>query len=186
MEWITTHATEWKNGNIDRKAECDKYCNSERLQVLKSSMIGGTYYAAVKSKATSEVFGVVMLTSINTTDDYFDFSYKPMDETMEPYSYDCPASILNLLTPTKNERALRWRAICRENLNIKKQKSVLSKADCGTKIKFIFEWKNGKHYEQGEVVTLVKSLLCGKKVWLDLKKYTKWTNSHIPTNFEIV
>ena len=39
-----------------------------------------------------------------------------MYENMGPYRYGCPARILNLLTATDNENALKWRASCREVL----------------------------------------------------------------------
>ena len=43
-----------------------------------------------------------------------EYGYKDMDETMGPYHYSCPERILNLLTPTTNEFALKWRSTCRE------------------------------------------------------------------------
>lgn len=42
------------------------------------------------------------------------FSYKDMDETMIPCYYDCPESILKLLSDTNNENALEYRRLCRE------------------------------------------------------------------------
>jgi hypothetical protein len=36
-----------------------------------------------------------------------------MSETMGPYNYDCPASILDLLGPPGNEYAANWREACR-------------------------------------------------------------------------
>ena len=48
--------------------------------------------------------------------DEFDTGYKDMDETMGPYEAECPARILDKLTPTDHEYALQWRAKCRENL----------------------------------------------------------------------
>jgi len=47
------------------------------------------------------------------------FGYKDMDETMGPYYYTCPKSILDKLTPTKNKNALEWRKKC---LNFNKQR----------------------------------------------------------------
>lgn len=53
MGWTGQQATHFKNGKIiDRKAECDAYFmegpNKGYFQVVKSAMIGSTYYAAVK------------------------------------------------------------------------------------------------------------------------------------------
>ena len=109
MGWTSYHASFYKNGKIDRKAECDSIMNCDmvgnkgRYEVLKSAMVGSTYYAAVKktifktgTKPEKEsVFGVVMLTSVNNKD-YFNFSYKDMDESAGPGYYDCPKGILDL------------------------------------------------------------------------------------------
>ena len=52
MGWTSYHAEHYKNGKIDRKAECDAYflegLNRGHFDVLKSSMVGSTYYAAIK------------------------------------------------------------------------------------------------------------------------------------------
>lgn len=51
MGWTSYEATYFKkNGDIDRKAECDAYFmrdNAGHYKVLKSSMKGTVYYAAV-------------------------------------------------------------------------------------------------------------------------------------------
>lgn len=39
-----------------------------------------------------------------------------LTETMGPYHYDCPASILDLLGPPGNEHAANWREACRARL----------------------------------------------------------------------
>ena len=49
------------------------------------------------------------------------FGLKYLDETCGPYAFDCPESILNLLTPTDNEYANNWRKQCRERINSKIQ-----------------------------------------------------------------
>ena len=52
MGWTSYHATHYKNGKVDRKAGCDAYfmegLNRGYYEVLKSSMVGRVYYAAVK------------------------------------------------------------------------------------------------------------------------------------------
>ena len=52
MGWTGIHATYYKNGTVDRKRECDYYweggLNSGHFKVVKSRMVGSTYYAAVK------------------------------------------------------------------------------------------------------------------------------------------
>lgn len=143
MGWLEYHATHYKNGKVDRKAEMDAIYNWEddnrKVEVLKSAMVGGTYYAAIKSFNKTNgyecVIAAVCLTSTNSKD-YFNFAYKDMDETCGPYKCDCPKGILDLLTPTDNEYAKEWRKCCRENLAKKKDKNSLSKLPIGSEIKF--------------------------------------------------
>ena len=51
MGWTSYHATHYKNGKVDRKAECDAYftegLNEGFYRLEKSTMIGSVYYAAV-------------------------------------------------------------------------------------------------------------------------------------------
>lgn len=53
MGWTWQKASHYyPNGNIDRKAECDAYftegLNEGQYEILKSTMVGGVYYAAVR------------------------------------------------------------------------------------------------------------------------------------------
>lgn len=177
MGWTGYHATHYKNGKIDRKAECDAYfmegLNRGHFNVLKSSMVGNTYYAAVsplkKSNGKNEngdyiyidipeservVFGVVFLTSIDTKD-YYNFSYKDMDETCGPYKYDCPKGILDLLTPTENEYANAWRKQCYAKLEKKKDPNNLGKLPVDTVIKIVMPFDTN-YFRKGQEVKLKK------------------------------
>ena len=176
MGWTSMHATHYKNGKVDRKAECDAYfmedLNRGYYDVIKSSMVGSTYYAAVKPLKkygkdvdgnkiivdipTNEqrVFGVVMLTSTDSKD-YYNFSYKDMDESMGPCYYDCPKGVLDLLTPTDNEWANNWRTKCREKLEKKKNANALNKLPVGTIIQVTMPFDT-KYYGEGDVVKLRK------------------------------
>ena len=59
-----------------------------------------------------------------TREAYYNFGYKSMDETYGPNIANCPASILDLLTPVEGhpisdeskEWAKKWRERCRKNL----------------------------------------------------------------------
>lgn len=72
------------------------------------------------------IYGVVCLLSYYPND-YYNFGYKVMDETMGPFMYECPERILRLLTPTDNEYALRWREKCWERLRSRQNKPKLKK-----------------------------------------------------------
>lgn len=98
-------------------------------KVLKSAMVGSTYYGAVtteKPGKSIEVWAAIILTHGGTKHDNTIWGHKDMDETMGPYYYDCPKSILSLLTPTNNERANEWREECRKN---HEEKAKRRKAD---------------------------------------------------------
>lgn len=188
MGWTGQSAKFYKNGKIDRKAECDHILNGENettlWEVLKSSMRGSTYYAAVKmtDKETGkfEIFAAVFLTSINNRD-YFNFNYKDMDETCGPYECDCPKGILDLLTETDSEYAIKWRKRCREKLERKTPGQKLSKLPIGTTIEI--NWN-------GEPVRLTKMQPCHqfKTPWwynADNGKYMpkKWLSN---INFTVI
>ena len=157
MGWTSYRAQYYKNGTIDRKAECDAYwqegLNKGHFEVVCSSMVGSVYYGAIRPlkkaikdsngdityedipKKSSYVFGVVFLTKTNMKEVY-NFAYKDMDETMYPGCLDCPKKVLDCLTPTTNENAIAWREACRVNILNKKLKPTLSNIPIGTIIQF--------------------------------------------------
>lgn len=143
MGWTTCYtATEWKyvGGRrvVDRQKECDRLLNQNlydshgsygrkdwtvigSMKVLKSAMVGSTYYAAVETKKEGKapfVWAAVFLTCGKGSDGTV-WGYKDMDETMGPCEDKCPASILALLSPTEDKMAMEWRNRCRENIRIK-------------------------------------------------------------------
>lgn len=79
MGWTSYHLdSEWKSGKyrIDRKAECDRIITQAahqnqgvwypQMEVLKSAMVGRTYYAAVKTtdkEGNYQIWAAVFLTS---------------------------------------------------------------------------------------------------------------------------
>ncbi|BCV23258.1 hypothetical protein [Gelria sp. Kuro-4] len=79
----------------------------------------------VDETGNREVYAVVCL--LNYTDDYYNFGFKSIDETMGPYQYNCPKRILELLTPTENKYAQEWRAKCWERLKEKAARPKLQK-----------------------------------------------------------
>lgn len=153
MGWDGYTAFFYKNGKIDRKAECDahyeRYCRVE-----KSAMRGSVYYAAVTPireytristnpevydyvpipKERQETFAVVCLTRVDSR--RRDFWIKTMSEDMHPYYYDCPESILRLLSPTASADAQEWRRLCREKRAQKRSKPSLSALPIGAVIEF--------------------------------------------------
>ena len=189
MGWTTLPAKYYKaNGQVDRKAECDAlytWNDSEtggKCEVLKSSLVGSTWYGACKRTIPgkeSYVFAGVCLTSVNNKDCY-NFGYKDMDETVGPRQCQCPKAILDLLTPTKYEYAKEWRARCYKELERKRmaKHDPLKTAPIGTKIIL---------HRDGEDILLEKGYIRNRKnpVWISwmLRKYWLAKNIH---NYEFV
>lgn len=145
MGWTFYSAGHYKNGKIDRKAELDEHFTwsegSRKVTVLKSSMVGSVYYAAVRSQNESTgsdiTFGLVCLTSTRCRA-FHNFGYKDMTDDMGPGYYDCPVGILDLLTEPSNEWAAEWRENCRKRIAERKEmkRNGLSSLPFGTVIEF--------------------------------------------------
>lgn len=173
MGWTTYHATHYKNGKVDKKAECDAYwlegLNAGHFEVVKSSMVGNVYYGAIKPlKDEQNVFAVVFLTSVDSKN-YYNFSYKDMDETMCPYNFDCPIGILNALSKTDNEYALEWRKKCFEKHNEKKAEkknpNSLKNLAVGSKISFVATFKTSVNNVGDEMILTKVDRYYGKPYW---------------------
>ncbi|WP_211328038.1 DUF6927 domain-containing protein [Thermodesulfitimonas autotrophica] len=89
-------------------------------------------YEIGDAQGKREVIAIVCVLDYKPND-YYNFGYKDMDETMGPYRYDCPERILKMLTPTKHEWAREWREKCWERIRAKKTRPKLKK---GMVIKF--------------------------------------------------
>lgn len=160
-----------RKGNIDRKAECDDlytWNNEEtgdKCRVLKSSMVGSTWYGAcerIRPDRTTYVFAGVCLTRLDSKE-YCNFGYKDMDESMGPFQRDCPVSILNMLSPRDDKYAVEWREACWENATKKaasrKDKNSLENLPPNSTVKV------SRH---GEEILLQKATIAGRKrpVWV--------------------
>jgi hypothetical protein len=142
MGWTYTCETVGR----DKKAWLDKrYTRASpniTSTVLKSAMVGTTYYAAVRVEETGNpafVYGLIVLTDAKRkASDNYTFGWKDMDETMGPYECKAPAAVLDLLTPTTNKNALRWRTDCRLNLatGVRQRRERKSKPAPGDRIRF--------------------------------------------------
>ncbi len=97
------------------------------LKLLVSScQQNRTYYAAAQEMVDGvggAVFAIVCKVMWNPRSKTAEhFGYKDMDESMGPCEDNCPAHILDLLTPTDKEHALDWRLRCRANLERRARK----------------------------------------------------------------
>jgi len=129
-----------------------------KSRVLRSAIVRRVYYAAIEHLRPGdarEVWACICLTRYNRkARDGYIFGYKDMEESMGPYSYDCPAAVLDLLTTTDNENALAWRAKCREAAVQRRTLAAKPKPKPGQIIIFNLpvEFGNGTAFERMEVV----------------------------------
>lgn len=106
-----TQMFEWENDTHTHK-------------ILDSSLVHfSTWYAAMeianKNTSEKEVIALVVLVRMQPRKHY-NISYKEMTEQSGPCMRECPKRILNLLTPTENEYAKKWREDCWKRYSNKK------------------------------------------------------------------
>jgi len=223
MGWTSYHAEHYKRGTVDRKAECDAYfmdgANKGHFMVLKSAMVGKVYYAAVQTlrrakrdaegrhimendnyiwedipEQERETWAAVFLTHTDMSD-YYNFSYKDMDETSGPYDVDCPNSILALLSPTDNERANTWRENCRarneQKAKNRKDPNSLNNLPEGSIIEVVCKYDMISGHKPGDVVRLTKYRMShnwrtGRSSYAWCMGRYRWIAKLIGTEYKII
>lgn len=112
------------NGSRTRVLDAGSYSYTEVYLAL------GTWENGyVEGTVPDDVVGVVCLTKWVPNDPQFNFGFKEMTEDMGPYCYNCPERILEQLTPTENEYALRWREQCWKTIRRRKARPKLKVGD---------------------------------------------------------
>lgn len=156
MGW-TGHVTDHAMSAKEKREYLDNLWNAEKCRTLKSAMVGSTYYAAVKELESGEVFGFVVITHmLKRGENWYEFQYKELEETMGISECNCSKGILNLLTPTDNEYAIQWRYKCAENLLLEEKKRKVAKAPVGSRLCFNSPMKLNPGIEKGDYIELVK------------------------------
>lgn len=129
----------------NKKAYLDRRFTSEqpgrRHTILKSVMVGTTYFAAAQVEQVGNptiVYALVVLTMHDPkAEDGFHFGWKDMAETMGIGECFAPASILDLLTEAPNDDARRWRRECRQNIALRaRQPKAARRMRPGIRIRF--------------------------------------------------
>lgn len=183
MGWTSIYVKELmynaKTKTYNRKAFLDKEYTCEnyeyKWEVLKSAMVGTTWYGACRrtnlKTGKSIVYGETILTAI----DNMEFFWKEVSEDMGPYTIECPIGILNLLTPTENPYAQQWREKCKANAKYKNYlRSLWKRAQDKSQTQYLlyrlpYNMKEG--YEGGDEVYLTygQYLVKGKLMncWTD-------------------
>lgn len=108
MGWSYSH----RNSLTPIKDFVADHLGSDNVVDIKIVNLREAYIAYRTSD--NDVVGVVCLIHYDNKA-YHNVGIKVMDETMQPYYYNCPKSIRNLLTPTENANAKAWRNQCIEN-----------------------------------------------------------------------
>lgn len=196
MGWINYNAKYYKNGKVDIIKEVIsqlEWVSSDgdiECKVLKAMAVGSTVYAALqvsnKTNGYSRVSAEVVLTSTNMRE-YYNFSYKNMDESLGPCMRDCPKKILDMLTPTDCKYSNQWRKDCYSNLELKnklaKARRELNKLPIGAKIKMNY-WVEGT-----PTVILIKEMLLGYEtpLWVQEKRKFRCTMKTIANQgYEVI
>ena len=94
------------------------------------------YYLPVYKANEDRYFMFVALVDLKPKDG-FDICYKDMDESMGPFYYNCPESLLKIVeqSPPRNEDAAEWRAKVRQRIDREKQLKVDLKEGAVVKFK---------------------------------------------------
>ena len=111
------------------------------------------------------------LTSVDNNE-YHNLGFKDMTEDMGVYLYDCPKSILDILSETDDELSLEWRKACYEQLEAKKELAKLDKS-----FKVGDEIKTKLWYDEERVLKL--SDYRGRKVWVDWTRRIKFRKKDV-------
>ena len=109
-----------------------RWTNPEQThRVLDAGTVNcSEFYAAVEvvdhATKAREVWCVVILVRMyRETAEGYNISYKEMTEHSGPGVNNCPERILDLLTPVTDQYAVQWRALCREQIALRKTKPPL-------------------------------------------------------------
>lgn len=147
MGWTYTH----KEKGQTVKEFFEKHFNSDVSKIIDCKVVGmRTAYICYQSKRGIEALVCLLGYKKN---EYCNFGYKDMTETINPYYYDCPKSILDKLSPTTNEYALEWRAKCQEVIVKSEARKSLEVSDT---IKFEREFSFGKYGKTDTFVVVDK------------------------------
>lgn len=129
----------WTSYTIDTVSSTDEVLRREftqagtdgsRWEITDTATIGATWYAISKRTdptGQAHYSGLVCMTERRKQrNGLTEFFYKDMDEACGPYSYNCPARILNQLdqlAPNPPGYAAKWRQACRDQAANKKAKA---------------------------------------------------------------
>lgn len=122
MGWTFPYSTTTKKRLVDEILS--DYRHHPNWKIIKTALVGSCFWMALHSLKTDEKFIVLYLMEKHDGT----YGYKDMDETMHPFFYNCPVSLLDMTTSPKNE-ANPWRIEMRKKYAEKTAKRNERKAN---------------------------------------------------------
>lgn len=108
MGWTTVHKT--VGTSVD--SFFDKEFAGSSIEFVGKGCLKNfsEYYRACYNKKTNTYFALVCRIHFER-DSYYNFSYKDMDESENPYFYNCPKRIMDIIERSKpvNDMSKEWR-----------------------------------------------------------------------------
>ena len=123
MGWDGIYITEAHKTVSEKLSVYFKYHGFCENEVVKATIKNGVVYGAIRNLKTNDVWAMVSLLKFRKDGWQTEMLVKNMSEDMMPYYFDCPKSILDLLTKTDNEHSNEWRKKCYEQLAKAKEKA---------------------------------------------------------------
>ena len=121
MGWTTVHKT--VGTSID--SFFDKEFADSSIEFVGKGCLKNfsEYYRACCNKKTNTYFALVCRIHFER-DSYYNFSYKDMDESENPYFYNCPKRIMDIIERSKpvNDMSKEWRMKVHKVLDTKLDK----------------------------------------------------------------
>lgn len=181
MGWDFCHAQYYKNGRVDRKREIDDLytwsSENQSVSVVKSVMVGTDYFAAIKinENGNESIEAVMCLTKgADRSDPWFNIGHKSIPHTESDH---CPMSIIKLLSPSDDEREMKWRRDCEAYA----KKPKLKDLEVGTVITYSL-W-NGENIC---ITKMAPNHQFKRNRWYNPANNTYVPSNRIPDNWEII
>lgn len=174
MGWSGIHISDTSNKSIINHFKAE--FNNDRTEVIKIAKVGNVVYGAIKNKVRNETFALIVLISIDNKD-YYNLNYNAMDESVGCFNYDCPQSIMKLLSPLEevkeNQYAIEWRKEVNERYNKSK---MFSKDNIIIKVNKGIKFNNGIEYfyfkKEGKNLFAIRVDFEGKIIFDRVKKFS--------------
>lgn len=128
MGWDGIYITEAHKTVSEKLSVYFKYHGFCENEVVKATIKNGVVYGAIRNLKTNDVWAMVSLLKFRKDGWQTEMLAKNMSEDMMPYYFDCPKSILDLLTKTDNKHSNEWRKRCYEQLANQKEKAKIKKS----------------------------------------------------------